>query len=278
MSIDPPQLAYLCDFVYRRSAIVLTPEKEYLVESRLGPVARAKGYGSVDALITALRTLPVNGLHTSVVEAMTTHETTFFRDQHPFEALKGTLLPALKAARATTRSLVILCAACSSGQEPYSIAMLLKEHVPDLPTWNVRIIGVDLSDAVLARAREARYTQSEMNRGLPASLLVKYFERAGTEWQLKKCIRDMVELRQMNLVEPWPSLPRVDVMFIRNVLIYFDVPTKKAILARARQVLAPDGYLMLGGAETTLNIDESFERVPSCPSTVYRLIPARRQP
>jgi chemotaxis protein methyltransferase CheR len=271
MTIDPPQLAYLCDFVYRRSAIVLTPEKEYLVESRLGPVARAKGYGSVDALITALRTLPVNGLHTSVVEAITTHETTFFRDQHPFEALKNMLLPALKAARTSTRSLVIMCAACSSGQEPYSIAMLLKEHMPDLPSWKVRIIGVDLSEAVLARAREARFTQSEMNRGLPAPLLVKYFDRVGTEWQLKKPIRDMVELRQMNLIEPWPSLPRVDVMFIRNVLIYFDLPTKKAILARVRQALAPDGYLLLGGAETTLNIDEKFERVPACPSTVYRL-------
>jgi chemotaxis protein methyltransferase CheR len=272
MSIDPPQLAYLCDFVYKRSAIVLTPEKEYLIESRLGPVARAKGYGTVDALIHALRTLPGSGLQTSVVEAMTTHETTFFRDQHPFDALQRVLLPALKTARSTTRSLVILCAACSSGQEPYSVAMLLKEHAPELATWKVRIIGVDLSEAVLARAREGRYTQSEINRGLPAPLLVKYFDRVGTEWHLKKAVRDMVEFRQMNLVESWPMLPRVDVMFIRNVLIYFDVPTKKAILARARQVLAPDGYLFLGGAETTLNVDEKFERLPACPVTVYRQV------
>ena len=272
MSIDPPQLAYLCDFVYKRSAIVLTPEKEYLIESRLGPVARAKGYGTVDALIQALRTLPGSGLQTSIVEAMTTHETTFFRDQHPFDALQKVLLPALKTARSTTRSLVIFCAACSSGQEPYSIAMLLKEHAPELATWKVRIIGVDLSEAVLARAREGRYTQSEINRGLPAPLLVKYFDRVGTEWHLKKAVRDMVEFRQMNLVESWPMLPRVDVMFIRNVLIYFDIPTKKAILARARQVLAPDGYLFLGGAETTLNVDEKFERLPACPVTVYRQV------
>jgi chemotaxis protein methyltransferase CheR len=275
MSIAPPHLAYLCDFVYKRSAIVLTPEKEYLIESRLGPVARAKGYGTVDALIHALRTLPGNGLQTSIVEAMTTHETTFFRDQHPFEALQKVLLPALKAARSTTRSLVILCAACSSGQEPYSVAMLLKEHAPELATWKVRIIGVDLSEAVLARAREGRYTQSEINRGLPAPLLVKYFDRVGTEWHLKKAVRDLVEFRQMNLVESWPMLPRVDVMFIRNVLIYFDIPTKKAILARARQVLAPDGYLFLGGAETTLNVDEKFERLPACPVTVYRQVAAK---
>ncbi len=270
MTIDPPQLAFLCDFVLRRSAIVLTPDKEYLVESRLGPVARAKGFGSIDALITALRTAPTGGLQTSVVEAMTTHETTFFRDQHPFEAFRTQILPTMMKARASSRTLVIMCAACSSGQEPYSIAMLLREHVPELAAWNVRILGVDLSEAVLARAREGLYTQSEINRGLPAALLVKYFDKAGANWKLRPVIRQMVELRQMNLIEPWPSLPRVDVMFVRNVLIYFDLATKKAILARVRQVLARDGYLLLGGAETTLNVDDKFERIGLGPTTVYR--------
>jgi chemotaxis protein methyltransferase CheR len=153
--------------------------------------------------------------------------------------------------------------------------MLLREHGGEIASWNVRIIGTDLSQSVLARARQATYTQSEVNRGLPAPLLVKYFDKVGTDWQIKRSIREMVELRQMNLIEPWPSLPRVDVMFIRNVLIYFDLPSKKRILARAREALSPDGYLLLGGAETTLNVDDNFCRVPMGPTTVYRLHEAK---
>jgi chemotaxis protein methyltransferase CheR len=275
MALDRPQFGYLCDFLYKRSAIVLTPEKEYLVESRLTPLARQKGFGTVDALITALRTQPPGGLHTAVVEAMTTHETTFFRDQHPFEMVRSTLIPALKKARASSRALNILCAACSSGQEPYSLAMMVVEAGVELSGWSVRIIGVDLSEAVLARARKARFTQSEVNRGLPAGLLAKYFDSVEGEWQLKSIVRDRVELRQMNLIEPWPALPSIDLLFMRNVLIYFDVATKKAILARARQAMAPDGYLLLGGAETTINIDDKFESKSVGASIVYRQVGAR---
>jgi chemotaxis protein methyltransferase CheR len=277
VTIDASHFSYLCDFILRRSAIVLTPEKEYLVESRLGPVARAKGFASIDALIAALRVSSPGPLQTSVVEAMTTHETTFFRDQHPFDALRTQILPALLKSRAASRKLVIFCAACSSGQEPYSIAMLIREHFPELSSWTVRIVGVDLSEAVLARAREGLYTQSEVNRGLPAPLLVKYFDRVGTNWQLRPVIRNMVELRQMNLIEPWPTLPRADLMFIRNVLIYFDIATKRSILGRAREVLARDGYLLLGGAETTLNVDDRYQRVGLGQTTVYRLAGAEAQ-
>jgi len=168
-----------------------------------------------------------------------------------------------------------VCAACSSGQEPYSLAMMVVEAGVELSGWSVRIIGVDLSEAVLARARKARFTQSEVNRGLPAGLLAKYFDSVEGEWQLKSIVRDRVELRQMNLIEPWPALPSIDLLFMRNVLIYFDVATKKAILARARQAMAPDGYLLLGGAETTINIDDKFESKSVGASIVYRQVGAR---
>jgi chemotaxis protein methyltransferase CheR len=270
MVISAAELTFLCGFVYRRSAIVLSADKEYLVEARLGPIARAEGFASIDALIAKLRGAPVPALQTKVVEAMTTHETTFFRDQHPFEALRAEIIPTLRKARAASKSICVLSAACSSGQEPYSVAMLLRESFPELATWSTRIIATDLSTAVLARARTASFHQSEVNRGLPAALLVKYFDRVGTEWQLKAPVRALVEFRQMNLVDPWPPLPRIDVLFLRNVLIYFDVPTKKKILAEVRRVLAPDGYLFMGGAETTMKIDDTFKRVQIGKSVFYQ--------
>ena len=272
MPIAPTQLSYLCDLVYRKSAIVLTAEKEYLVESRLAPIARAAGFDSVEALIISLRSPAGLSLQAVVVEAMTTNETSFFRDLHPFDALRQELLPKLKLARASTRSLVIMSAACSTGQEAYSLAMLLQEPALDMASWKIRILGFDLSEAVLSRARSGLYTQGEVNRGLPAPMLVKHFDRVGSDWQIKKALRDQLEVRQMNLIEPWPTMPRIDLLFMRNVLIYFVVPTKRAMLARARAVLGPDGYLLLGGAETTLNLDERFARVPVGKSTVYQAI------
>lgn len=268
--MTPSALQFLFDLVYQRSAIVLSEDKSYLVETRLGPIARLHGMQSLDELVAALRARPSNGLDTMVVEAMTTNETTFFRDHHPFEALKRDIVPTLKKNRATSRSLVFWSAACSTGQEAYSIAIVLKEHFPELDSWSIRIIGFDLSQGVLARAREGLYHPCEINRGLPAALLVKYFERSGTDWQLKKSIRDRVEFRQANLIEPWPALPRADVLFLRNVLIYFDVPTKKSVLSRARDAMAQDGYLLLGGAETTINVDDRFERVALDKCAVYR--------
>jgi chemotaxis protein methyltransferase CheR len=272
VTISQNELSYLYDFVYKRSAIVLGADKEYLVESRLGPLARERGFRSIEELIGAVRSQPTQGLSTMVVEALTTNETTFFRDQIPFDVLRREMVPALKRSRAASRALVIWSAACSTGQEAYSIAMILKEDFPELDSWAVRIIGLDLNERVLARAREGVYHASEISRGLPAGLLAKYFIQIGSDWQLQKVIRDRVEFRQMNLVEPWPTLPRADVLFLRNVLIYFDVATKKAILDRARQAMAPDGYLLLGGAETTLNVNESFERLHLDKCVAYRPI------
>lgn len=165
----------------------------------------------------------------------------------------------------------IWCAACSTGQEPYSVAIIVRESLAAYPGWSVRIIASDISAQMIARAVEARYNQFEINRGLPAPLLVKHFDKHGLEWQLKEDVRRMVEFRQINLAGHWPSLPTMDVIFIRNVLIYFDVETKRSILAKVRLLMAPDGYLFLGGAETTIHLDECFEQIYFDQASCYRL-------
>jgi chemotaxis protein methyltransferase CheR len=256
-----------------RSAIVLEPGKEYLVEARLAPLVREFGLNSVGELIARLRSHSGNGLERRIVEAMVTGETYFFRDHHPFETLRKTVLPDLITRRAAERRLHIWCAACATGQEPYSVAMLLREHFPDLTGWKVALLASDLSQQVLARARAGRYHQIEVNRGLPARLLIKYFDQHGTDWQIKPDIAGMVEFRDINLARDWPSLPRMDLVLMRNVMIYFDVETKKAILSRLARVLRPDGYLLLGGAETTFNLDNSYHRVEALKGGFYQRTP-----
>jgi chemotaxis protein methyltransferase CheR len=255
-----------------RSAIVLEPGKEYLVESRLAPILRELNLNSIGELIAQLRGQSGNGLHRQIVEAMVTTESSFFRDHHPFEALRKVVIPDLINRRRNERRLHIWCAASSTGQEPYSIAILLKEHFAELAGWQISLMASDLSSQVLARAREGRYRQIEVNRGLPAALLVRHFEQHGTEWQLKPAIRGMVDFREINLAQAWPSLPRMDLVLIRNVMIYFDVETKKTILGRLARLLRPDGYLLLGGAETTLNLDDSYRRVEPLKAGFYQLI------
>ena len=271
MPIAAAEFDYLRRLVMERSAIVLEPGKEYLVEARLLPMARREGCPSVGALISLLRSSASGGLQSQAVEAMTTNETLFFRDVHPFETLRKLILPDLINRQARERRLTILCAACSSGQEPYSLAMLIREHFPQLASWSIRLMAGDLSTEVLARAKAGRYNQLEVNRGLPATYLVKYFRRLGLEWELAEDIRRMVEFFPMNLAATWPLVPPCGLIFMRNVLIYFDLETKKAILAKARRALKPDGHLVLGGAETTFNIDENFERLPAGTAGWYRL-------
>lgn len=261
-SVSEPDYTYIRELVRQRSAIVLEPSKAYLIESRLTPLARSEGMNSLQQLVSRLRGDPSGALQRKVVEAMTTNETSFFRDRHPFDALREHLLPELKRTRTATRCLNLWSAACSTGQEPYSIAILLREHFPELAeSWRVRILATDLANRVLERAQAGVFSQLEINRGLPAALCVKYFRREGIEWRVHPKLRDLIEFREMNLVEPWPALPRMDVIFLRNVLIYFDTEAKKSILRRVRQALQPDGYLFLGAAETTLNLDDSFEWV-----------------
>lgn len=262
---------YVRTLVHERSGIVLEPGKEYLVEARLLPVIRREGFQSIQGLIAHMRSQPYNGLHQKVIEAMTTNETSFFRDIRPFAALQKGLLPEFLKKRAATKQLTIWSAASSTGQEPYSIAMILKEFFLGHPGWTTHIIASDISTEMVEQAREGRFSQLEVNRGLPAPMLVKYFEKHGLEWQIKADIRRMVEFQQLNLAASWPSLPQVDIVFMRNVLIYFDTEVKKSILARVRTILRPDGYLILGGAETTINLDETFEQTYIEKASCYHL-------
>jgi chemotaxis protein methyltransferase CheR len=271
MPLNNADFDFICKLVRDRSAIVLDAGKEYLVESRLLPLARSEGCASLQDLVLRLRTQSTNGLQQKVIEAMTTNETSFFRDLHPFEALKKVLLPELMRKRERERRLNFWCGASSSGQEPYTIAILLREHFPTLANWSVQFLATDLSVEMVERARAGRYSQLEVNRGMPAPLLIKYFQRHGVEWRVKDELRKMVEFRPMNLVESWGAMPELDIIFLRNVLIYFDVPTKKAVLGKIRRVLRPDGYLFLGAAETTLNLDDGFERMQFDKAGCYRL-------
>ena len=271
MSISDADFSYVRELVYRQAAIVLEQEKNYLVEARLSPLVRQHGFNSMTELVAQLRSQPSNGLQWNVIEAMTTNETSFFRDVHPFELLKKNVLPELIKKRAALRQLNIWCAAASSGQEPYTILMLLREKFPALATWKLNFLATDISKEMLDRCREGCYSQLEVNRGMPAPLLVKYFQKIGTEWQIKEDLRRMIDFRQMNLAQAWAVLPSMDVIFMRNVLIYFDVETKKTILARVRKTMKPDGYFFLGGAETTLNLDDCFKRVQVDKSAYYQL-------
>jgi chemotaxis protein methyltransferase CheR len=270
VALSTADFNYVRDLVQRRSSIVLEPEKAYLVDARLQGLARREGFPSPEDLVSTLRTGPT-ALMQKVVEAMTTNETSFFRDIHPFEALRKTILPDLIRKRSSERRLAIWCGASSTGQEPYTMALILREHFPELATWTVRFLATDLSTEVLDKARKGRYSQLEINRGMPAPLLVKYFVKEGIEWVLKEDVRRMIEFAKLNLIEPWPLVPPVDLVMLRNVLIYFDIATKKQILAKIRSKLRPDGVLILGGAETTHNLDEAYERVPGEKFSCYRV-------
>ncbi len=261
MTISAQDFDFIRALVCDQAGIVLENDKKYLVESRLVPLAKRNGYDSLDTLVGALRRADAT-LRRSVVEAMTTNETMFFRDVEPFEALRKHVVPQLMAARSAWRELRIWYGASSTGQEPYSVVMMLLDHFPQLATWNVTHHATDINLEVLERARQGKYNQIEMNRGLPVTYLVKYFEKSGLEWQIKPAVRDKVRFEQMNLVKPWPTLPVFDIIMLRNVMIYFDIEAKKQILAKIRRQLRPDGYLFLGGAETTMGLDESFQRMP----------------
>jgi chemotaxis protein methyltransferase CheR len=260
MAITPPDFEYVADLARRTAAIVLAPGKEYLVESRLTPLAQKEGFDSLAAFISRLRLDPVSGpRHSKVIDALTTNETLFFRDHHPFEAMKNGVLPKIIEARAATKKLTIWSAASSTGQEAYSIAMLIRETFPQLRDWSVTIVATDISPRVLQQARLGQYNKIEVNRGLPAIYLVKYFTKTDDTWTLKEEVRKMVDFRMLNLIHPFAAMPVCDIVFIRNVLIYFDTPTKQTILRNIRKQMAADGFMFLGTAETTLNLDTGFK-------------------
>ncbi|MEZ5218686.1 MAG: protein-glutamate O-methyltransferase CheR [Ilumatobacteraceae bacterium] len=222
-------------------------------------------------MIARLRSHPDPKLVQQVVEAMTTNETSFYRDTKPFEVLRTHILPELISKRQQAKTLTVWCGACSTGQEPYTIWMVMKDHFPELAHWRVKIIGTDISTDVLAKAKSGKYTQLEVNRGIPTPILVKHFEREGPFWKIHQDAHRIVEFRELNLIGQWPSMPRPDIVFLRNVMIYFDIATRKQILGRIAQLMAPDGFLFLGAGETTLNIDPSYQRVELDRSGCFRL-------
>lgn len=263
-------LDYVRILALERAAIVIDQGKDYLIENRLEPIARREGFVTTQAFIRSLRDQQESPLHDVVIDALTTNETLFFRDVHPFDALRQHIIPELIRARQTFRRLRIWSAACSTGQEPYSIATLLADKFPELESWDIKIIASDLSDTVLDKARTGRFSKLEINRGLPAAMLVRYFEQNLTEWTIREAIRKKVEFRKINLAEVWPILPRFDLVFLRNVMIYFETETKRKILSRMRHVLAPDGYLALGSSETPLTITHELKAVPIGRTVFYQ--------
>jgi chemotaxis protein methyltransferase CheR len=250
---------YLRKLLKDRSGLVLSSDKQYLLESRLLPIVRRLDLGSLGGLVAKLRAPGAEQLVVQVVEAMTTNESFFYRDKVPFDNFSEGIMPALIAARANQRRIRIWCAAASTGQEPYSLAMCVKELGAKLAGWRVEIIGTDLSLEVLEKATAGVYSQFEVQRGLPVQLLIKYFIQQGDTWQISPEIRAMVQYRPFNLLNDFTALGNFDVVFCRNVLIYFDQQTKIDILHRTAKLMPPDGYLVLGAAETVVGLTEAFK-------------------
>jgi chemotaxis protein methyltransferase CheR len=255
--VTPPDYEYLRKILKERSGLDLSADKQYLVESRLVPLARKAGLPGIPELVAKMKS-GAEALTSDVVEAMTTNETFFFRDKIPFDHLRDTILPALMQTRASRKSIRIWSAASSTGQEPYSIAMCLKEKAAQLAGWRFEIVATDLSQEVLEKSKAGIYSQFEVQRGLPIQLLVKYFAQTGELWQINADIRAMVQHRPLNLLQDFSHLGKFDVIFCRNVLIYFDQDTKINTFERISKVLEPDGMLMLGAAESVVGITDAF--------------------
>jgi chemotaxis protein methyltransferase CheR len=259
--VTPLDYDFLRSALKQRSGLVLSADKQYLVESRLLPVARKAGLANLGALVDALRPGGNDILMNAVVEAMATNESFFFRDKIPFEHFRTIVMPALLAARRASRTIRIWCAAASTGQEPYSLAMTLKAMEREIAGWRIEILATDLSNEVLEKARAGLYSQFEVQRGLPIQLLVKHFMQVGELWQIAPEIRAMVKFRRLNLLSSFSGLGVVDLIFCRNVLIYFDQETKIGVLENLSRAVASDGYLVLGAAETVVGLTDSFKVV-----------------
>ena len=257
--MTPQGFDYLRKLLRERSGLVLAAEKQYLAESRLLPVARRNGMNTIDELIDRLKNKAPVPLTTQVVEAMTTNETFFFRDKLPFDHFRDAIMPALVAARARDKRIRIWCTAASTGQEPYSLVMLLKGMGAAISGYRIDILATDLSSEVLEKAKAGIYTQFEVQRGLPVQLLVKYFDQVGETWQIAPELRSMVQFRPINLLNDFSALGTFDVVFCRNVLIYFDQDTKTAVLDRIARQVPDDGYLVLGAAETVIGLTDAFK-------------------
>lgn len=248
--------------VLERSGLSLGADKDYLLQSRLTPLMREEGLATLEALFARLRLDPRGRLAQRAIDAMATHESYFFRDATPFDQLRDTLLPALVARRTGARRLRIWSAACSSGQEPYSLAMLLLEERRLMPDWTVEILATDMSQPILDRARRGVYSDFEASRGLSEARRSRWLRREGGDWSIAPEVRALVEFRPHNLMDGTAGMGRFDLIFCRNVLIYFEQLQKRWALARLSEALEPDGALVLGSAETVVGLDSAFEPMP----------------
>ncbi|MBN8232332.1 protein-glutamate O-methyltransferase CheR [Corallococcus macrosporus] len=275
MSLLPDDFAYLRKRVLRRSGLVLEPDTHALVETRLTPLMREEHLPDISALVARLRSQPESSpLHQRLAEALANHETAFFRDAPVFDALRTTVLPALLAKRSRTRTLRIWCAACAYGQEPYSVAMTLAEAGLLITGWTVRILATDFSTRALMRASEARYDAQEIHRGLSPKLRQRYFHQDRDKWRLNEQVRRPVEFRPLNLMDDFPPEAPVDLVFLRNVMIYWDATTRHAVLARVRRMIHAEGYLVLGAAEASPLGEDGFTRHLIGQTSWYRPTPA----
>ncbi len=273
MKLSLPGIEFVRQLVRQRSGVSLEKDKGYLIESRLLPLARQEGAASLEQLVMRMRQDGTEDLRRRAAEAVVNMETTFFRDFHVFEAFRTAVLPECLKRRSAERRLQIWSAACSTGQEPYSLAMILHQNPLPLAGWNVRLLASDFSLSALQYARAGRYTQAEINRGLPAEVLVNCFEQEDSGWVLREEIRRRVEFQQINLIGPWPLQGPMDAIFLRNVLIYFDLESRREVLRRLCPLLRPDGCLFLGGTETIVHVNDLFETVQLGRAVAYRAKP-----
>ena len=250
--------AFIAQFLKERSGLIINQDKMYLLETRLSAILRDNKLSGLGALVELLRQPGAAKVKDQVVDAMTTNETSFFRDNHPFDTLRKSIIPGLIERRASARSLRIWSAACSTGQEPYSLAMMLKDSFPILGGWKVEIVATDLSPSVLDRAREGVYSTFEVQRGLPIQMLIRHFDQEEPNWRIKRELRQTVSFRPLNLLDDFSALGQFDVVLCRNVLIYFDQPTKTRILSAIARRIATDGVLLLGGSESVFGLSDAF--------------------
>lgn len=266
--LSEQQFSQLSNLLKDETAVVLGSGKEYLVEARLTSLMREEGFATLSDLIEEVLRRSNPRLNQKVLLALTTNETSFFRDLAPFELLKNKLVPELMTRRAATKSITAWCAACSTGQEPYSLAMLMKQAFPQLSDWSVKILASDLNPSVVQKAKKGVYSSLEVNRGLPATMLVQFFTQQGDLFSINEDLKRWITFFDHNLISSW-NIPQVDILFMRNVLIYFDTDTKRQLFEKIKGVLAPDGYLFLGTAESPYRIVEGFSKVEGA-ANVYR--------
>ncbi len=273
MTLHQDDFCFIRQLVCQYSGVTLTEDKGYLVEARLASVAQSLGFPTLGSFVQSLRNRPFNDEHHQAVEAMTTNETSFFRDWEVFEGMRRVVIPQLVRRQGREKVLRVWCGACSSGQEAYSVAMLVNWYFPELGNWDIRIVATDLSQAMINRAALGEFSQLEVERGLPPEMRTKYFRQKGTYWKIKEDVRHMVEFQVMNLLSDWLSFESMDLVLLRNILMYFDENTKLEILKKVQDILKPEGFLVLGGTELIMDSQSDFRRIAMTKGFCYQWCP-----